>query len=470
MDTFNFFFKGGACAFSAGAYNIDTGVLESTENMKRTEILKAHGDEIKEYGTEQKYYYFRIKDESLSNGCYRRRSNTRKGIEDKLCEYYLNKEKADKKAKTQDNKTLEQLFYEFMEHKREKVSAGTIRRMMIDWKKYYAPNHDFIQKPFKEITSIDVDDFLNGIVNAEEVKDKAFCNMCGILKQTFQYAVSARYISANENPYRVEVNKKKIVPTRKKPSKQEVYNKHEKQLLLDEMERRLQNSPNNTCLLAIMLEFELGTRRGEILAVKEPDIKNGEIHICRQIIDKYDVSDLDNPKLIGYEAVKYTKSDAGDRFIPLTDRAQQYIERIRRINKENGQYYKDYLFVQDGYLINPNKLYNIIKDACKRNLNIPIKGTHKMRKTWISTLINNGVSYSTARELAGHADERTTIKNYLFSTEDDKEKRDSVLKALGDTTTYRETELKSVTERDTNIIQFPVNKKAGNPHKLRISH
>lgn len=32
--------------------------------------------------------------------------------------------------------------------------------------------------------------------------------MCGILKQTFGYAVSARYISANENPYRVEVNKR----------------------------------------------------------------------------------------------------------------------------------------------------------------------------------------------------------------------------------------------------------------------
>ena len=132
MNTFIFSYTA-PCNFSAGAYIIDeTGVLESTENMKRTEILKAHGDEIKEYGTEQKYYYFRIKDESLSNGCYRRRSNTRKGIEDKLCEYYLNKEKADKKAKTQDNKTLEQLFYEFMEHKREKVSAGTIRRMMID--------------------------------------------------------------------------------------------------------------------------------------------------------------------------------------------------------------------------------------------------------------------------------------------------------------------------------------------------
>lgn len=152
-----------------------------------------------------------------------------------------------------------------MEHKKEKVSAGTIRRMMIDWKKYYNTKQDFIHKPYKEITPIDIDDFLNGIVNTTEIKDKAFCNMCGILKQTFNYAVSARYISGNENPYRVEVNKKKIIPTRKKPSEEEVYNAEETQKLITEMKRRLQDNPANTSLLAIMLEFELGTRRGEIL-------------------------------------------------------------------------------------------------------------------------------------------------------------------------------------------------------------
>lgn len=156
----------------------------------------------------------------------------------------------------------------------------------------YRKNTDFIQKPYKDITPIDVDDFLNNIVNTSEIKNKAFCNMCGILKQTFGYAVSARYISANENPYRVEVNRKKIIPTRKKASTQEVYNHSEKQLLLDEMNRRLQNTPTNTCVLAIMLDFELGTRRGEILAIKNSDIKNGKLHICRQIIDDYDVSDI----------------------------------------------------------------------------------------------------------------------------------------------------------------------------------
>ena len=87
---------------------------------------------------------------------------------------------------------------------------------------------EFIQKPYKDVTPIDIDDFLNNIVNTTEIKDKAFCNMCGIPKQTFDYAVSARYISANENPYRVEVNRKKIIPTRKKASTQEVYNNYRK--------------------------------------------------------------------------------------------------------------------------------------------------------------------------------------------------------------------------------------------------
>ncbi len=104
------------------------------------------------------------------------------------------------------------------------------------------------------------------------------------LKANIQLCCFPRQIFLeNENPYRVEVNKKKIIPTRKKPSEEEVYNAEETQKLITEMKRRLQNSPANTSLLAIMREFELGTRRGEILAVKDSDIANGEIHIHRQI-------------------------------------------------------------------------------------------------------------------------------------------------------------------------------------------
>lgn len=471
-------FKVDACVSSCSNSMINTtGVLENIEDMKKTDILAKHGNEIKYYSTDKEsYYYFRIPDKSVKGGAYRRKKTTREKIESALCEYYLNKEKEQLKSLQDDNMTLEQLFYEFMEHKKEKVSAGTIRRMVYDWKRYYQIKPEFINKPYKKITPVDVDDFLNSIVNTTEIKDKAFCNMCGILKQTFGYAVSARYISANENPYRVEVNKKNIIRTRKKSSKEEVYNEHEKQLLFDELNRRLQNNPTNTNILAIMLEFELGTRRGEILAIKNSDIKNGKLHICRQIIDDYDVSDINNPKLIGYHAVEYTKSDAGDRYIPLTQKAQEYIKQIQRINKDTGESYQDFLFVKDGYLINPNKLYNIIKDACNRCINIPIKGTHRIRKTFVSTLVNNGVPITTASRIAGHADERTTIKNYLFDTNDETETNKAILNALGDnpessvTTTYRNVENKNVTKRDSNIILFPSNKKAENPCFTRISH
>ena len=438
--------------------------------MKKREILEKYGHVIKHYETEKgSYYYFRITDKTCKSGAFRRKKKTREQIEAALCEYYLEKEKMQNASIKKDETTFEQLFFEFMEHKKEKVSAGTIRRMMIDWNKYYKTKPEFIQKPYKEITPIDVDDFLNNIVNTSEIKDKAFCNMCGILKQTFGYAVSARYITANENPYRVEVNKKKIVPTRKKDSSREIYSKHEKQLFLDEMKRRLQNNPTNTALLAIMLEFELGTRRGEILAVKSSDIQNGEIHICRQIVDVYDVSDVNDPKLTGYEVVGYTKSDAGDRYIPLTPKAQNYIKQIQQINAETNECYQDFLFVQNGYLINPNKLYNVIKDACKR-IGIPVKGTHRMRKTVISTLVNSGVPITTASRFAGHADEKTTVKYYVFDTNDKEETNRAILNALGDYTISSNEELKNVTHCDNNIISFPGNKKAENPCFKRISH
>ncbi|MCI7721632.1 MAG: site-specific integrase, partial [Mediterraneibacter faecis] len=163
-------------------------------------------------------------------------------------------------------------------------------------------------------------------------------------------------------------------------------------------------------------------------------------------------------------------------FYNKQQKAQEYIKQIQRINKETGESYQDFLFVKDGYLINPNKLYNIIKDACNRCINIPIKGTHRIRKTFVSTLVNNGVPITTASRIAGHADERTTIKNYLFDTNDETETNKAILNALGDnpessvTTTYRNVENKNVTKRDSNIILFPSNKKAENPCFTRISH
>ena len=42
----------------------------------------------------------------------------------------------------------------------------------------------FISKSIGNITKIDIDDFFNSILDEFQLKQKAFYNMCGLLKQT----------------------------------------------------------------------------------------------------------------------------------------------------------------------------------------------------------------------------------------------------------------------------------------------
>ena len=451
-------------------------VLENTEKMKREQILEQYGDLIKHYGNE---WYFRIPDKTLKNGCFRRRSKNREDIENKLCDYFIELEKRQQADKEQNTMTLKELFYEFMEYKKSKVSGGTINRMMQDWKKFYEPHTEFIHKPFVEITKIDVDNLLNDIVNERTMKDKAFKNMCGVLKQTFEYAVNAEYI--DKSPYRVEVNKKKITPTRKKANEKEVFTSKERDILIKEMERRIQNDPLNTVPLAIMLDFEIGVRCGELLALKESDIisENGtsKLYIHRQVVKENNITDLENIKQIGWNVVDYTKSDCGERKIPLTPKALEYIDRIRQINVLNGNQNKGFLFLtEDGTIITRDALDGQLRRGCAY-AGIPIRSMHKIRKTYASTLYQRGISITIISKLLGHADESTTMKHYIFNLKDETETDSLVLNALSSnvitnnlTTISREEISESVTDGDNKIISFAAIKKWKTPHKQRVSH
>ena len=451
-------------------------VLENIEKMKREQILEQHGDLIKHYGNE---WYFRIPDKSLKNGCFRRRSKNREYIENKLCDYFIELEKRQQADKEQNTMTLKELFYEFMEYKKSKVSGGTINRMMQDWTKFYEPHTEFIHKPFVEITKIDVDNLLNDIVNERTMKDKAFKNMCGVLKQTFEYAVNAEYI--DKSPYRVEVNNKKITPTRKKANEKEVFTSKERDILIKEMERRIQNDPLNAVPLAIMLDFEIGVRCGELLALKESDIisENGtsKLYIHRQVVKENNITDLENIKQIGWNVVDYTKSDCGERKIPLTPKALEYIDRIRQINVLNGNQNKRFLFLtEDGTIITRDALDGQLRRGCAY-AGIPIRSMHKIRKTYASTLYQRGISITIISKLLGHADESTTMKHYIFNLKDETETDSLVLNALSSniitnnlTTISREEISESVTDGDNKIISFEAIKKWKTPHKQRVSH
>ncbi len=228
------------------------------------------------------------------------------------------------------------------------------------------------------------------------------------------------------------------------------------------MERRLKNNPKNTAPLAVILDFELGTRKGEILAISESDIEDGWIHIHRQVVEKFDISDIDNIKSTGFEVVNYTKSSDGDRWLPLSQKALETIKRVQDINHQYKECYEDFLFVKNGKIMSPDAVDAQLIRGCKY-IGIKVKTMHKIRKTYGSMLLHNGVNISAVKDMLGHADESTTMKHYIYNTMTDKETKEAVLNALSDSPTN------NVTKSDQNIISFQKSKKAKTLETPRLS-
>ena len=465
-------------AFSMGIINYED-VRKQIMMKKKAEILEKHGSCIW-YSESENCWYCHIPDATKKGGRRKVKRKKKEDNENILCEYWMEAEKQNSSSDTDTTQitsepqqedginTISDLFYEFMEYKRNQVSTGTIKRMKADWEKFYVPHEDFIQKPFRSLTKIDMDNFFNEILTENDIKKKGFYNMCGILKQMLQYAEDAEYIS--KNPYRLKINKKKFVPTKKKPATQEVYQGDEKTLIIQEMERRLSENPSNTACLAVILDFELGLRKGEMMALRYSDIQNEWIHIQRQLIEDFDISDIDHIHSKGFKVVDYTKSEDGDRWLPLTEKAIKTIQKIQEINEEYGESYGDYLFVRDGYVMSPDTVDAQLVRGCQY-IGIPIKTMHKIRKTYASTLLHNGVNISVVKEMLGHADESTTLRHYVYNTETNETTGDVVKKALieSDETSSEKVNDKKVTRSDQKIVSFQTKKKTETPDKSSIS-
>ena len=418
------------------------------EMDKRRELLERHPYAVWHNEKEDRWYTD-VPVFDSKTGKKRVKRKDRHDLDLDIIEYTLQFEEEKKNCGIRKC-TLRELFFEFMDYKRDEVGSGTIRRMMADWKKFYEPHEELVSRQFTDITRIDVDRFFNAIVDEHKLKKKAFYNVCGILKQVYQYAIDAEY--TDKTPYRNRVSRKKFTPDRKPSSETQVYSSSEQTAFIEEMERRLRNNPSNTSCLAILLDFEIGTRKGEILALAESDIENGRIHVHRQLVEEFDTSDLDNIVSLGFRVVEYTKSEDGDRWIPLTGRAMELIQRTLEANKRYGYGCRDFLFVKNGSILTPDALDAQVKRGCEY-IGIPVKTMHKIRKTYASHVYHGCHNISAVKDVLGHADETTTLRHYIYDTEDHEERDRLIRKALGDGEGVRGT------KRDFEIIPFPSKEK-----------
>ena len=165
-----------------------------------------------------------------------------------------------------------------------------------------------------------------------------------------------------------------------------------------------------------MLNFQLGLRISEICAIKWEDIEGNYLHVQRMEVEDFSIVE-DGVTAIsnGLKVVPYTKSNAGDRKVYLNESAKKILRQIKETNIRYGYYDDGYVFIKSqGKTRGTTKAFSkYLYDLCISS-GVVAKSSHKIRKTYISSLFDQGININTIREQAGHEDERTSLNNYCF--------------------------------------------------------
>lgn len=387
------------------------GMRDKVLSMKRNQILEQHQYQIFQSETDKRWRTYIMVDGKRKMIA----KSTREAIEDEILKHHDQPQKP----------SLNSLYPEWHRYKSAKVTTTTMCNIDSYWVRFYEGT-PIIRVPLDKLDYITLDKWAHDMVNQHQLTAKQYGNMSLIMRQVLDYSVDKDLI-AKSPFYRVRVESRRFEHTKKKDAIKEVF-------LIDEQpiinEEALKDSElTGTSLpLAIPLAFQTGLRIGEILGLKSSDVEDDYLHIQRMEVENRVQVD-GKWKCNGYKIVEHTKTKAGNRKVILTTEAKELIERAKALNEANGFYDDDFIFVNEKGRVHFKAIDSRVKKYC-RKAGITEKSIHKIRKTYISTLIDANLNIDQIRRLVGHENEQTTYQSYCFNRLNESQTIDLVRKAL----------------------------------------
>lgn len=378
-------------------YAADSGMIDVTaiataiHMKKREEYLQKHDAKIWQSNKGRWYTYLKAED-----GRRQITASSLKELEDKIVNHY---------KEIENDPVLDAVFYEWLTDrlKFNEISKGTYDRYVNDYKRFF-DDSDISKTKIKQITEDDLDDFIREKITEMELSQKAYSNLRTIIRGMFKYAKRRKYTEINISAFFQDIDlSKRMFKRVKKDPESQVFSETEIPRLIEWLDEHPRVSN-----YGVILALQTGLRTGELAALKYSDIQDNVLHVQRQEI-KYKGEFKGE---VIHEIVDYCKTDMGDRYIYLTDSAIATIKKIRLLNP-----FGEYLLTENGKRIQTNTYNDRLRLACK-NLGIPVRTMHKLRKTYGTTLIDNGVDESLIMQQMGHKDISTTRKYYYFANKD----------------------------------------------------
>ena len=368
-------------------------VVSMIMDYKRAKVQNIHKYKITTPKSENARWQTYIKKEGETRRSVKAQSEEE--LYEKLYNMYFeeNTSETNSKAKKRSKKTVYSLYLEWLEYKKTITdSNNTIKRHKQHYAKYFEKSvlHN---KDIAEIESIWLEQQCNTIVKSNNLTRKEWVNIKTILSGMFRYAVRKGYITANPmSDIEIHVKFKQVV---RKTSRTETYNTQELDALLEYIDT-MYSKTKDAAFMAVKLNFLMGLRVGELVALKWSDIIEHDIHIVREEVRDQETNT--------YSVVEHTKTNR-DRFVTLVPKAVDILNSIERKT--------EYIFTRDGERITSRQIAYVLEKYAER-YNIKTKSTHKMRKTYASNLSARGVPHEIIREMLGHTNLQTTM-SYIYN-------------------------------------------------------
>lgn len=416
-------------AFAAqyGMIDLDD-VRAKMMDAKKEDILATHNHKITQ--TTNGRWMTRIDDPTATRGMRQVFKKNRDDLLEYLIAYYEKRQPAAQNK----NITLRELYSKWLEHKKLYTTAVTsVSRIGSDWLTYYvapttnmtttttgrklktptAPIPNIIDVPIAQLDVLQCDEWAHALILAYSMTKTCYYDATLIIRQMLEYAASLHIIT--DSPFaHVKIDAARMFRhTQKKQDSTQVFSAAEEIAFRHAAEREFETRGGKFQLtpMAALFQFQTGLRVGELCAIKFEDLneKPGYLHVQRMY------------RKIANTVVPHTKTACGDRYVILTKTAKKIITTVKKRRMTLGLPCTGYIFSTDKNAVPEYVIVRLYARLCKQ-AKIAQKSSHKVRKTYISALLDAGVNINTVRAQVGHTDERTTLSCYCFDRKDEPEK------------------------------------------------
>lgn len=365
-----------------------SSVLKEIEVAKRQELLKNYPYAI--WQAKDGKWYSRV----MENGKRKlKKRSTREEIEDIIIQS-LN-----------PSPTWQDVFEEWNEWRTnlKKISPATKLRYEKTFDKHFT---DFGQWKVNETKPIDIINFLEEQIPKYQMTAKAFCNLKTIMRGMIRRAKKQGYCDYTVDILNEVETSDKEFKRNYKEDYEEVFNVEEMSTIMKYLQNNL-DSKN----MAIMLMFVSGMRVGEVVALKHEDIGEGYVKVRRtETMYKVDGKAV-------YDVKDTPKTEAGIRTVVLPIEYGWLLEKIKHISST------DWVFASDGRRMRVKMIQARLYRICDK-LGIYRKSPHKIRKTYVSILLDNHVDQRTVIDQVGHSDISISERYYHRNRKSIEDKQD----------------------------------------------